>query len=124
MNCIKCGREIKTSASQVFCSKCLTDMEAYPVKPNITIQLPVRQETLAEKRKPRKKKPQPTPEEQIPRLRSGIRLLCLVLAVLFIAFVLVTLMVIRLLDVRDQANTDARQGNQVVAVKAADECFT
>ena len=75
MRCLKCGREIKDP--EVFCELCQEDMSAYPVKPGTPIQLPHRAE--APKKKPPKKKKQLKPEEQIPRLRSNIRLLSLAL---------------------------------------------
>ena len=37
MNCMKCGREI--GENRVFCDLCLADMEKYPIKPGIAIQL-------------------------------------------------------------------------------------
>lgn len=101
MRCLKCGREIKDP--EVFCELCQEDMSAYPVKPGTPIQLPHRAETP--KKKPPKKKKQLKPEEQIPRLRSNIRLLSLALTGLLIAFVLAVLMVVYLLDQRDGVNT-------------------
>jgi hypothetical protein len=101
MRCLKCGREIKDP--EVFCELCQEDMSAYPVKPGTPIQLPHRAE--APKKKPPKKKKQLKPEEQIPRLRSNIRLLSLALTGLLIAFVLAVLMVVYLLDQRDGVNT-------------------
>ena len=101
MRCLKCGREIKDP--DVFCELCQEDMSAYPVKPGTPIQLPHRAE--APKKKPPKKKKQLKPEEQIPRLRSNIRLLSLALTGLLIAFVLAVLMVVYLLDQRDGVNT-------------------
>lgn len=54
MNCMKCGREIPLG--QVFCKECLADMEAYPVKPDTPIQLPVQSAEAAPKRaQPQKK---------------------------------------------------------------------
>ena len=38
MNCMKCGTEIENG--KVFCERCLTDMDKYPVKPGTRILLP------------------------------------------------------------------------------------
>ena len=38
MHCLKCGKQ--TKSEHVFCPGCLTVMEAYPVKPDVHIQLP------------------------------------------------------------------------------------
>ena len=54
MNCMKCGKELKVDG--VFCPECLEEMEKYPVKPNITIQLPVRRATPPSRRKPRRQR--------------------------------------------------------------------
>ncbi len=41
MNCLKCGEKIEHN--QVFCPNCLAEMEHYPVKPDIVVQLPIQQ---------------------------------------------------------------------------------
>lgn len=79
MNCMKCGVEIK--GSQVFCESCLSEMQRYPVKPDIRVQLPVRP---AAEGKPASKKEALTPEKQLLRLRRQnkrlfVALLCSVL---------------------------------------------
>lgn len=102
MRCLKCGRELKES--QVFCDICREDMANYPVKPGTPIQLPPRNDSIPRK-KPVKKKKYLKPEEQLPRMRSNIRLLSVALTGLFIAFVLAVLMVLYLLDQRDGVNT-------------------
>ncbi|MBR4289360.1 MAG: zinc ribbon domain-containing protein [Oscillospiraceae bacterium] len=80
MNCMKCGREI--SDGQAFCPGCLERMAQCPVKPDVVVQLPRRQEELPKKPQPRKK--MRTPEEQIQRLKRKNRWLtaiaCLLLA--------------------------------------------
>lgn len=77
MKCMKCGREI--DADRVFCTDCLVDMEKYPVKPGITVQLPKRSPVPL----PRKGHFRPilTPEEQIRRLRKQVHRLTIALAV-------------------------------------------
>ncbi len=54
MNCMKCGKELKDEG--VFCPECLVDMEKYPVKPNITIQLPVRRSLPVARRRVRRQR--------------------------------------------------------------------
>ncbi len=54
MDCMKCGKELKTEG--VFCPECLAEMEKYPVKPNITVQLPVRRSAPAARKKARRQK--------------------------------------------------------------------
>ncbi len=53
MNCMKCGAKIEHD--QVFCPDCLAEMEKYPVKPGITVQIPPQ----------RKSKPQPASKNAI-----------------------------------------------------------
>ena len=84
MNCMKCGRDLKDQ--QVFCNRCLTEMERYPVKPNVVVQLPVQHAAPAVKKPPRK--PEVKPEETIRRLRSLVRWLVVFSAVLLILLAL------------------------------------
>ena len=71
VNCMKCGREI--GEGQVFCDLCLKDMQKYPVKPGIAIQLPHRQESpVLRKTTPKRRQP-PTPEEKIQKLKKRVR---------------------------------------------------
>lgn len=67
MNCLKCGRDIEES--QVFCPECLEDMKKYPVKPNIAIQLPHREEHTFLKKPQIKRRQAPTPEEKLRSMR-------------------------------------------------------
>lgn len=68
MNCMKCGRELENE--QAFCDDCLLEMEKYPVKPGIAVQLPIRRETSAVRKTPKKRTV--NPEEQISRLKKWI----------------------------------------------------
>ena len=70
MNCMKCGRE--TGEDTVFCEACRKDMEKYPVKPGIAVQLPNRKESPPVKKAHPKRRQPPTPEEQISRLRKRL----------------------------------------------------
>lgn len=100
MNCMKCGREIE--AEQVFCRHCLEDMEKYPVRPGVAIQLPYRPgETV---RKPAPRKRTHSPEERIAQLKRWVRNLAICLVVSILALVLVTVgasMVIDELELRN-----------------------
>mgnify|MGYP003304589589 CR=1 FL=1 len=98
MNCMKCGREI--SEDSVFCADCLAVMEKYPVKPSITVQIPVRPVSPPIKKKQRKQK-YIKPEDQIRHLRSQIRWVSLALVAALLAFAVTAALLIRLLDQRD-----------------------
>jgi len=88
VNCLKCGRDIEED--QVFCPECLEDMEKYPVKPNIAIQLPHRKETPVLKKMHIKRRQPPTPEEQIHRLKKRLRVV-LILWLLTLVLLAVTI---------------------------------
>ena len=80
MECLKCGK--KTKDEQVFCPRCLESMEAYPVRPDIHIQLPNRPVADTQK-KSGKKRRSLSPEEQVVYLRRRSRrlaVLCVALA--------------------------------------------
>ena len=78
MNCLKCGTELKNSG--VFCPDCLTDMDKYPVKPTVTVQLPHRPAPAPAKKKTRRPK-YVKPEEQIRHLKDVRKNLAIALAV-------------------------------------------
>ena len=80
MDCMKCGAEVPEG--QVFCDHCLSVMEAYPIKRNIHVHLPKRDDTEELPRRTPKKKRVPTQEEQISRLRMKVLRLRLLAAVL------------------------------------------
>lgn len=82
MYCMKCGKEIK--GKQVFCDECLAIMEANPVKPGTTVQIPHR--PVSHNAPPRRRVL--SPEEQVPRLRKTIRWLILALVVTIAGLVL------------------------------------
>ncbi len=77
MHCVKCGREIPQE--QTFCQDCLAEMERYPVKPGTVVQLPHRPSSSPTKKPPQRRKPAPSPEEQIARLRKSVRHLAVLL---------------------------------------------
>ncbi len=94
MNCIKCG--VKVPENQVFCDACLADMEKYPVKSDVTVVLPHREETPVTKKKSRKRTI--PPEEQLRRVKTKLRLAHLTLVVVFICFLLVVAMLLQYLQ--------------------------
>lgn len=79
MNCIKCGK--KTKGEQVFCDGCLEAMEAYPVKPDVHIQLPSHASPSTPK-KAGKKRRNPTAEERISNLRRTVAWMSAVIVIL------------------------------------------
>ena len=68
MNCMKCGREL--SDDGVFCAECLEEMEKYPIKPGVVIHLPRRKPEPVAKKALVRRKPLPSPEEQVKNLRK------------------------------------------------------
>ena len=98
MNCIKCGVEIKEP--HVFCENCLADMEKYPVKPNVTVNLPVRTQAASGKKRPRRQR-YVNSDDLIRHLRTKLRILWFALIVVFVAFVLVALMLMQVLEKKD-----------------------
>lgn len=85
LNCMKCGIELKNSG--VFCDDCLTDMKKYPVKPNITVQIPYRPSSSQTKKKPRRYK-YVKPEEQIRHLKRVRNRLIVVLMLVILLLAL------------------------------------
>ena len=83
MPCLKCKRKLEEG--QVFCTACLENMEAYPIKPGTPIQLPPRVPVLPQKARHRKQRER-KPEAEIRRLRSSVRWLTLALIVVLLAF--------------------------------------
>ena len=84
MNCMKCGRE--TAADEVFCSRCLAEMEEYPVRPGTVVRLPRRREEPAGKKTHPRRKPQLSSEEQVKGLKKVVRRL--VVVVILLSFLL------------------------------------
>ena len=96
MNCMKCGKELKNSG--VFCESCLADMEKYPVKSNITIQLPNRSAPAPVRKRARRQK-YIKPEDQIRHLKKVRNWLVVLLMAALLAFAVTSAMVLHLLDV-------------------------
>ncbi len=78
MKCMKCGRE--TESDQAFCTDCLEEMNRYPVRPDVHVQLPIRSQAAAV-RKPPSRRRVLTPEEQIRRLKKRLWIMSGILAV-------------------------------------------
>ena len=79
MACMKCGKE--TREGQLFCARCLETMEAYPVKPDAHIQLPVRKAGAAPKKQLRKRTEKAA---AVAALRMQVRLLWAVIIALLL----------------------------------------
>ena len=103
MACIKCGR--KVNDQQVFCEDCLAEAEGYPVDPATPIQLPAHAPVQSQKKGGKKKASRP-PEAQLKRLRSSFRWLLFALVTVLLAFCLTALMLLNLLEQRDQPSAD------------------
>lgn len=80
MDCMKCGAAVPEG--QVFCDHCLSVMEAYPIKRNIHVHLPKRNDDAEPVKRPVKKKRAPTAEEQVSLLRLKVLRLRLTAAIL------------------------------------------
>ena len=85
----------------MFCEDCLAEAEGYPVDPATPIQLPAHAPILSQKKKGSKKAAR-TPEAQLKRLRSSMRWLFFALVAVLLAFCLTALMLLNLLEQRDQ----------------------
>lgn len=99
MNCMKCGREI--NAEEAFCPICLELMEKCPIRPDVVVQLPNRQEPTIKKAPIRKRTP--TPEEMVQKLKNRNRILIVTLALLLCActaLALLSIDALRELDVQ------------------------
>ena len=94
LNCLKCGAEMKESG--VFCDTCLADMANYPVKPNITVQIPRRPVTPVVKKKVKKSR-FVKPEDQIRHLKWVRNWLVGLLIASLLAFAASSSMVVYLL---------------------------
>ena len=90
MNCMKCGRD--TTGEHVFCDRCQSVMDRYPVKPGTAVHLPKRDDTP---RKPAPRKRTVPPEEQIQNLRRMLRRSRLFGIILLVALTLAALLLLR-----------------------------
>lgn len=94
MQCLKCGK--KTAGKQVFCDDCLLVMQDYPVKPGTPVHLPKREARAAEKKAPVSRGP--TPAEQLRSLRTTMRWLLGVVAILSVLLLFTAGMLIHTLQ--------------------------
>ncbi len=83
LDCMKCGKELKGEG--VFCPECLAEMEKYPVKPNITVQLPIRRTTPNTRRKARRQRYMKAEDQirHLKRVRNGLIVTLLTVILLF-----------------------------------------
>lgn len=92
MNCMKCGRE--TDANQIFCGECLAEMEKYPVKPGVVVQIP----TQIEKKQAHHRRAIVTTEEQVRRLKKRNHGLILTMILLAAVTVFLAMLSFKLLE--------------------------
>ena len=81
MECLKCGKT--TENEQAFCAKCLAAMDAYPVKPDVHVQLPIRRAAPTPKRASRKRRLL-SAEERAAYLQGRVRRMARMIALLVI----------------------------------------
>lgn len=79
---MKCGK--RTEDGQTFCARCLEVMEAYPVKPDIHIQLPVRKLEESTKKQTRKNRAS-RKNSRVAGLQKQIRWMWALIALLMLA---------------------------------------
>ena len=85
MFCLKCGKETEEKA--VFCQHCLSEMEKYPVKPDVKFFLPKATAPAVAKKAPSRRKVL-TSEERISRMKKAIQWLCILLSVAVLSLAL------------------------------------
>ncbi len=95
MGCLKCGKS--TTDGQGFCPECLAVMEAYPVKPDVHIQLPARADQTAQTKSGRKHKSLSL-EEQVVVLRKRSRRLTALTVALAVLLCVAGALLLRNLD--------------------------
>lgn len=95
MACLRCGK--KTEEKQAFCDACLEEMQKYPVKSGMAIQLPQRETTHPERKSPAHHR-EPEAAEQIAHLRKMIRWLIGMLALLSVLLLMVAGMLLHVLE--------------------------
>lgn len=90
MSCLRCGAKVEEGRS--FCSKCMGEMEKYPVKPGTPVQLPTRKNYNTSRRSTQKKRVMPKDKELITRLyrRNQLLTLLLLLTMLLLSFVTIS----------------------------------
>ena len=110
MTCMKCGTEIPEN--QVFCDRCLSQMEQYPVKPGAHIHLPKREENPEAAKRSGKKKRAPTPEEQISALQ--MKVLRLRLAAVILTFLLCVASAFLALEIYEDLTTPETGRNYTI----------
>ena len=76
VQCLKCGNNI--ASTDVFCKACLGKMEAFPVRADAVVQIPVRPDIVTEKPSRKKK----SYADYVRTLRRLIKALCVAVAIL------------------------------------------
>lgn len=104
MNCLKCGKE--TQQEQVFCSRCLDSMAAYPVKPGTAVHLP--KQTAAPVQKKALRKRSLNQDERISQLKKWNLWLAAAAAVLVLALALTIGALMRTCQALEQARNTGK----------------
>ena len=112
MYCMKCGKE--TQENQVFCERCLQVMDTYPVKPDVAIHLPNRNQPPVTK-KPTHRKRILKPEEQLVLLKKANRRLFLAGLVLLLLWGLTFGALVYQLTLPEETPTPANNKNYTYA---------
>lgn len=111
MNCMKCGKEIPEK--QVFCDECLQDMQRYPVKPEVRVQLPpIPVQTLQKKAAPRKRAV--PPEEKIALLKKAVGWLTTSLVAAVLALILAVALLVHACAPQDDGEDHIGQNYSAV----------
>lgn len=95
MQCMKCTRDVEEQ--QVFCEECRLDMEKHPVRPGTVVLLPHRKENNYVKKTYSKRRAVPTPEEQIKRLKTYLRVTIILLLVTLVALAMLVYPTVKIL---------------------------
>lgn len=109
MYCIKCGKETKDD--QVFCEACLVLMEKYPVRPGIPVMIPPRAPDAP--KKPSARRRIISQEEQLSRLRSGLKGLSLALLCCLLALGLTISLLVHTAELYQEAQDIGKNYNTV-----------
>ncbi len=113
MKCMRCGTAITTK--DVFCEKCLEDMQRHPIDPSTPIQLPLRDQSPPAKSHYRKTR---KPEETVVFQRGIILWLILVVLALALALGMCLSMLFQGLQTENTPETPAAY------TFTQEDCFT
>lgn len=109
MNCLRCG--VETENDQVFCDDCRQFMAKHPVKPGTPAPLHLRPAPDPEKKQARRKELKP--EEILAQLRSLIRWLLGIIAVLTLVICVLCWILFHTMDTPADTNEIGRNYNTI-----------